>query len=125
MGPRSGWRSQPDPIPGTVDDHREADRLLQRYGGRAGGHLRYRRATPQQGTRPLVCLNEVGTAIGNANPRGHALPPMSESMDGRFARIVEARLVANPAREMVHCTLGRMALATAGSAAVEKGAALL
>src|SRR3954469_23730021 len=52
MGPRSGWRSQPDPIPGTVDDHREADRLLQRYGGRAGGHLRYRRATPQQGTRP-------------------------------------------------------------------------
>src|SRR3954465_13881076 len=52
MGPRSGWRSQPYPIPGTVDDHREADRLLQRYGGRAGGHLRYRRATPQQGTRP-------------------------------------------------------------------------
>jgi len=35
---------------------REAARPLRRYGGRACGRLRYRRATPSAGTRPLASL---------------------------------------------------------------------
>src|SRR3954454_11351277 len=92
MGPRSGWRSQPDPSPGTVDDHREADRLLQRYGGRAGGHLRYRRATPQQGTRPLPLLGAVEVAYREQMCDGRSLcivpdPEILDKVRG-FRRLV-------------------------------------
>src|SRR5206468_12701304 len=73
----------------------------------------------------FVPLNGVGAAIGNIHARGHALPPVSKGMAGRVAPIVEAGLLTNPAREMVHRALGRMALATTGGATVEKGAALL
>ena len=47
----SGWSRNPT-LPGIADDHREAARPLQRYGKRAVGRLRYRRATPPLGTRP-------------------------------------------------------------------------
>ena len=49
----SGWCLATRPYRRTVDDHRDAARSLQRYRMRAGGRLRYRRATPPPGTRPF------------------------------------------------------------------------